>query len=98
MYVVNGIAYAGEPSKSIKVSAIKIIDNLSMLVTFSSGEKRVFDATELLRYPVYKPLEKFENFKTAYIEGGTVVWCNGEIDIAPETLYEKSYVYQETII
>lgn len=95
MYIVNGIAYAGEPEENIKVRSVKVLDKLCLLLTFSTGEKRIYDATELLEYPVYKALENVEIFKQAYIEGGTVVWNNGEIDIAPETLYNNSFKYED---
>jgi len=31
-------------------------------------------------------------FKTVYVDYGTVVWCDGTIDIAPEYLYNTSGV------
>lgn len=95
MYIINGIAYAGEPTETIKVKSVKVVSDLCLLITFSTGEKRIFDATTLLQYPVYQPLTNEELFKQAYIEGGTVVWDNGEIDIAPETLYHNSIKYDE---
>lgn len=67
---------------------------MCLLLTFSTGEQRIYDATELLKYPVCKALENYEIFKNAYIEGGTVVWNDGEIDIAPEILYNNSFKYE----
>lgn len=94
MYVIDGIAYAGEPAETIKVTGVKVIDNLCLMLHFSTGEKRIFDAEPLLQYPVYKPLENPDFFRSVYIEGSTVVWDDGAIDIAPETLYEKSFPYE----
>ncbi len=37
---------------------------------------------------MYKPLENLSIFNMAHTNGETVVW-NDNIDIAPETLYEK---------
>lgn len=34
-------------------------------------------------------------FKAVSIERGIVVWMDGEIDIAPETMYADSYAYEE---
>lgn len=51
----------------------------------------------LMEYPIYKPLEDYETFKTARIENGVIVWKNGEIDIAPEKIYKESYKYEEVI-
>lgn len=98
MHILNDIAYAdGYNIDPIKVSEIKIISELCMLVTFSNGEKRIFDLQEIVKYPVYEKLKDFNIFKTAYIEHGVIVWDNGNIDIAPETVYENSYVYEQDI-
>ena len=45
-----------------------------------------------LKYPMYKPLENPSIFNMAHTNGETVVW-NDDIDIAPETLYEKGLDY-----
>lgn len=98
MYIINGVAYAHEPKELIQVQSVKVVGELCLLLTFVSGEKRVFDASFLLEYPVYEPLADNEIFNNISIEGGTVIWQNGDIDIAPETLYEKSYKYEEAYI
>lgn len=95
MYILNDIAYAGENGNILKIKDIKIIEQLCMLVTFSSGEKRIFDVSKLLKYPIYKQLENFEIFKKAYIENGIIVWDDGKIDISPETVYANSFEYEE---
>ena len=46
MYIVDDVCYAGELSVGIKVKEVKLLENLIMLVTFSTGEKRLLDATE----------------------------------------------------
>jgi len=97
MYIINGIAYAGELVNDIEIEKVNILDDMILLVTFSTGEKRLYDATALLEYPAFKPLENEEIFKSAKIEYGTIVWLNGEIDIAPEILYKNSFAYQEAI-
>jgi hypothetical protein len=38
---------------------------------------------------VFRQLKDKNIFSRAFIEGGTVMWP-GEIDIAPETLYDRS--------
>lgn len=37
----------------------------------------------------YQPLKNKELFNSVYIDYGTLVWNDGEIDIAPETLFEE---------
>lgn len=97
MYILNDIAYAGNTSEILKVKNIKVIAELCMLVTFSNGEKRIFDLSKLVEYPVYKKLKDYEIFKSAYVENGIIVWNNGEIDISPETVYSNSFEYEQDI-
>ncbi len=98
MYVLNDIVYAEDFSnKDIKINEIKIISELCLLITFSNGEKRIFDAKYLIKYPIYKKLEDFEVFKNAYVENGIIVWDNGSINIAPDTVYKNSYKYEQDI-
>jgi hypothetical protein len=42
-----------------------------------------------LSLPAFAPLKDEETFKNVYIDYGVTVWNDGEIDIAPELLYEK---------
>lgn len=97
MFIMDDIAYAGKYNEDIKICQIKIISELCMLVTFSNGEKRIFDAKDLLKYPIYKKLEDYDIFKNAYVENGIIVWDNGRIDISPETVYNSSFEYEEKI-
>lgn len=97
MYIMNGVVYAGNPSSDIKVQTVKVLDDMMMIVTFTSGEKRLFDATTLLSMPAFKMLENVDIFKTATVEHGVVVWNNGDIDIAPEYIYNNCFVYDEIL-
>lgn len=82
----------------IEVSKIKILEDMIMLITFSTGETRIFDATCLLEYPAFAPLKDETIFKGAKVEYGVVVWLDGDIDIAPEAMYEKSYKYKNDLL
>ena len=93
MYIVNGIAYAHNEANEIEIQNIKPLPDMMMVLTFSSGEKRLFDGTKLLQYPAFKPLSDETIFMSATVEQGVVTWCNGEIDIAPEIMYRDSYEY-----
>lgn len=94
MFVLNGIAYAGEPEMGIGVESARVVNTLSMLVKFTTGETRLFDASGLLEYPAFKPLENPKVFENYSIDHGVLCWENGDIDIAPEALYERSYPYE----
>lgn len=71
------------------VVAVEARDDYSLFLTFSTGEKRLFDAKPLLVKKIYKPLNNIAFFKSAKIQGSTVVWSE-DIDIDPEMLYEQS--------
>ena len=95
MFIANGIAYAGTRAEEMQVRSVKPLDDMMMIVTFASGEKRLFDATCLLEYPAFQPLRDESIFQSAQVEYGVVTWMDGDIDIAPETMYEKSYAYED---
>lgn len=89
MYVINGIAYAGEQHPSLKVSGVRPLEDFLLWVRFNTGEAKVFDFKPLLNMPVFKPLSDPSVFYNVYIDYGVVVWDGGNIDIAPEALYEN---------
>ncbi|MCI9596831.1 MAG: DUF2442 domain-containing protein [Firmicutes bacterium] len=43
---------------------------------------------------IYASLQDAEIFNDVRIEGSTISWVDGAIDIAPETLYEQSVPYE----
>ena len=88
------MAYANAKMQKASVKAVKPLDDMMMIVTFGSGEA-LYDATQLLAFPAFQPLRDEKVFKNAKVEYGVVTWNNGEIDIAPETMYENSYEYPE---
>ena len=92
MYILDDICYAGEKKEGIKVSEVKPLQGGMMLVTFSTGEKRLFDTT-LLTGSAFAPLADERIFNNPSVFHGVITWNNGEIDIAPETVYEYSYAY-----
>jgi len=97
MYEIDGIAYVGKPEEIIKVKSARVINDLCLLLTFTTGEQRIYDATPLLQYPAFQPLSNKDLFNQVTVECGTVTWDNGRIDIAPETLYQNSFEYEHAI-
>ncbi len=73
----------------ITVKSVLAQPDYQLLLIFSNGEQRQFDMRPYLHYPVFQRLENQGFFSLAQVNYGTVVWP-GEIDIAPETLYDKS--------
>lgn len=64
-------------------------DDFHLELEFSTGEVRVFDMTPYLDRGVFKQLKDIKLFKQAHVAFDTVCWP-GNLDIAPETLYDKS--------
>ncbi len=92
MYIKDGICYAGELVEGITITNAKPLDGGMMLVTFSTGEKRLFDTTRL-NAPAFAPLSDINIFRSPRISHGTITWDNEAIDIAPEYVYQESYAY-----
>lgn len=88
------ICYAGAYEEGIKVTAAKPLRGGMLLVTFSTGEKRLFDTTKL-RGQAFAPLADEEVFRHPVIFHGVITWQDGAIDIAPETVYRQSYAYDD---
>lgn len=95
MYIIDGIAYAGDAPDTIKVQNVRALDGHKLLVGFNNGQRRIFDFAELLEMPCYKPLRDKSVFDKACVERGIVCWADGDIDIAPETLYERGIEYRD---
>ena len=90
MYIIDGIAYAGEASVPIKISGVRAMDDYLLWIRFNTGEARVFDFKPLLDSPAFAPLADKAVFRDVYIDYGIPVWNDGDIDISPEYLYENS--------
>ena len=96
MYQKNDIVYAAEPVGEIRVRDAKPLPCRMLLLTFASGERRLFDATTL-EGSAFAPLADEEVFRRVTVSHGVVSWLDGEIDCAPEYLYQNSFVYEEEL-
>ena len=96
MYEIDGICYAGELREGIKVADAKLLRGHMLLVTFSTGEKRLFDATKL-EGSAFEPLADETVLGSFTLFHGVMTWLDGSIDIAPETMYRDSYAYSEDV-
>ena len=70
----------------VRLSRVEPCSNHTLLLTFESGEKRLYDFKPDLDIPVFKPLKDIDLFMQAKAHGYAVVW-NENIDIASEALY-----------
>jgi len=73
----------------LDVVKVKPLAEYKLSLEFENQEIRIFDVTPYLEMGVFRQLKDKNIFSRAFIDGGTVMWP-GEIDIAPETLYDRS--------
>lgn len=64
-------------------------DDFSLELWFDDGTHRLFDAKPYLERGVSTRLKDLEKFRQAFVAFDAVCWP-GDIDIAPETLYDRS--------
>jgi hypothetical protein len=61
-----------------------------IFLTFKDGKKGEVDLSGYTgKNDVFKPFANLAYFRNFKVEYGTLVWGNGEVDIAPEALYER---------
>lgn len=70
----------------VDVTDVMPLDDYCLALRFEDGVAGVFDMKPYLSEGVFKRLSDPEAFASARVELGTVSW--GNVDIAPETLYE----------
>ena len=94
MFIRDGIVYGGEPERPIRAEQVKILPDMMMLIRFNNGEYRLFDAT-VLEGPAFEPLRDEKVFAAPMIDHGVITWNDGEIDCAPEYMYDHSFEYSQ---
>ena len=92
MFIKDGIVYGGEPEKPMKIERVKVLPDMMLLIQFNNGELRLFDATSL-EGPAFEALRDEQVFSSPVIDHGVITWKDGEIDCAPEYMYNHSYKY-----
>ena len=65
------------------------LDDYKLLLTFTSGERRKFDAKPLLGMAVFEPLNNKSFFQSVKVAYGSILWPQ-DIDYCPDTLYMES--------
>ena len=73
----------------LDVVSVQVQPNYHLQLEFENGERRMFDMSPYMDKKPFNRLKNSPIFNCAHIDYGTVVWP-GEIDIAPETLYDRS--------
>lgn len=73
----------------LDVVKVKTTNDFQLELDFQNGEQRRFDMRPLLGMRPWNRIATSQLFHSAKVAHGTVIWP-GEIDIAPETLYDDS--------
>jgi hypothetical protein len=73
----------------LDVVSVVAEQDFGLLLVFENGQKRRFDMKPLLHKKPFCRLRDLPLFMKATVAFGTVVWP-GNIDIAPETLWDRS--------
>lgn len=73
----------------LDVIDVKVESNYGLRLVFENGEVRFFDMMPFLSNKPFDRLKNINQFNCVKIQSGTLLWP-GNIDIAPETLYEQS--------
>jgi len=71
------------------VLKVKPLSDYKVLITFDTGEEKIFDVSPYISGTWFGLLKDTEYFKTVHPVGDTIEWADGQ-DIAPHELYELS--------
>ncbi|MCL1920990.1 MAG: DUF2442 domain-containing protein [Kiritimatiellaeota bacterium] len=75
--------------RNVTVRHVKALDDFKLDLTFSDGERKVYDMKPQIWGPAFEPMkDNMAFFRKAFLWRGTVAWP-ANIDIAPEELYER---------
>ena len=83
------------PQILLDVVSVQTRDGHVLIVEFENGETRHFDMNRFFERKPFDRLKGSPLFEKARVEHGTVVWP-GNVDIAPDTLYEASLPMNST--
>ena len=72
----------------LHVVSVEVLQDYRVLLGFDNNEKRIFDYAPHIDNGVFRKLKNPVYFARASVQGGTVAW-DGDLDFAPEYLYEK---------
>lgn len=73
------------------VTNAKVLDGYNMEFTFNDGKRKSFDFSPFVlnKASLFSKLTDKRDFNNFKLDGWTVTWDDGKIDIAPEYLLEN---------
>ncbi len=72
---------------TFSVKNVEPRDDYKLVLTFETGEKKVFDMKPYLDNGIFRELKDIELFRTVRVSFNSVAWAN-DADFDPEALYE----------
>ena len=83
----------------VKVISVGYMQDFRLLLMFNDGTARLFDFAPLIeKYPCFAPLHDVSVFRDYSLADGILQWMNGEIDIAPEFLWDHGEIYSPSAV
>jgi len=79
-----------------RASDVEVLENYTLLLTFTNGEKRIFDVNPYFNFKPFEELKSKTLFETVHIAGLSIEWLHGQ-DICPDELYYNSLPAKEEI-
>ncbi len=79
------------PAAPWRLSALSVLPEWRLAVTFNDGSGGIVDVSALVHGPdagVFEALRDPAFFATAYLDCGAVAWPNGA-DLAPDTMHKE---------
>lgn len=76
---------------------VKPLEGYRLLVTFDSGETRIYDVNPLIRGEWFGQLRDINVFNTVHVAGISVEWEDGQ-DVCPDDLYYNSVPVEQNIV
>ena len=100
MVVKNGICHAESSNVPLHAIGCSALGGYRVSVEFNDGSVKDVDLEPLLSLPAFSPLADPAVFRAFSIDHGVVTWLDGEIDVAPEWLYDHgtSHTYSSADI
>ena len=71
------------------ITSVKALENYTLLLTFKTGERKIYDMKPHLDAGVFEALKDEDLFRKVRVSFDTVEWENGA-DFDPEVLYQDS--------
>ncbi len=78
------------------VKDVTALNNYKLQLSFTNGEKGLYDCSHLLDFGIFSELKQEEYFKQVEVVHGTIAWPHGQ-DICPDTLYITACVENRNI-